>query len=247
MSKLPGLRQFFGDEVIQAIAQGGDGDEAHAVKGLFAACFGLEEDRTRACTAYIAEALPHVVELKEESTLFVRLSKRYGAGDPGLIAMLLMQQVHLAPGQAIFIGPNVPHAYLEGDLIECMACSDNVVRAGLTPKYKDVGTLLEVVECSSSLDGVHDPVRGGDGFNVVSAPAEEFRLKFLPESSPRAVIEEGDAPAVVLCVGDGATIRSRETGRRLDLVDGGAALLPPCTGAYDVETSRAILVYGTVG
>lgn len=32
------------------------------------------------------------------------------------------------------------------DCIECMACSDNVVRAGLTPKYQDVETLVNMLE-----------------------------------------------------------------------------------------------------
>lgn len=31
------------------------------------------------------------------------------------------------------------------DCIECMACSDNVVRAGLTPKYIDVKTLCSML------------------------------------------------------------------------------------------------------
>lgn len=31
------------------------------------------------------------------------------------------------------------------DCLECMACSDNVVRAGLTPKYIDVKTLCNVL------------------------------------------------------------------------------------------------------
>lgn len=30
--------------------------------------------------------------------------------------------------------------------MECMACSDNVVRAGLTPKFKDVDTLCEMLD-----------------------------------------------------------------------------------------------------
>ncbi|XP_078312252.1 mannose-6-phosphate isomerase-like [Crassostrea virginica] len=30
--------------------------------------------------------------------------------------------------------------------MECMACSDNVVRAGLTPKYRDVHTLCEMLD-----------------------------------------------------------------------------------------------------
>ncbi|KAJ1970695.1 Mannose-6-phosphate isomerase, partial [Dimargaris verticillata] len=46
---------------------------------------------------------------------------------------------------AIFLGANEPHAYLSGDIIECMATSDNVVRAGLTPKFKDVEVLIEML------------------------------------------------------------------------------------------------------
>ena len=53
-------------------------------------------------------------------------------------------QIRLAPGQAIFLPANVPHAYLAGEIIECMAASDNVIRAGLTPKFKDTRVL-----CSS--------------------------------------------------------------------------------------------------
>lgn len=34
------------------------------------------------------------------------------------------------------------------DCVECMACSDNVIRAGLTPKYRDVDTLLKVLDYS---------------------------------------------------------------------------------------------------
>ena len=40
---------------------------------------------------------------------------------------------------------NEPHAYVAGEIIECMACSDNVVRAGLTPKFKDVPNLVRPV------------------------------------------------------------------------------------------------------
>lgn len=34
---------------------------------------------------------------------------------------------------------------LISDCIECMACSDNVVRAGLTPKFKDVEVLISML------------------------------------------------------------------------------------------------------
>lgn len=43
--------------------------------------------------------------------------------------------------------------------MECMACSDNVVRAGLTPKYKDVETLCEMLEYkpSTASDNIFQP------------------------------------------------------------------------------------------
>ena len=35
------------------------------------------------------------------------------------------------------------------DCVECMACSDNVVRAGLTPKFKDIPLLCSMLNYDS--------------------------------------------------------------------------------------------------
>jgi len=43
------------------------------------------------------------------------------------------------------ISPDEPHAYIYGDLVECMVNSDNVVRGGLTPKFKDTETLVKMM------------------------------------------------------------------------------------------------------
>lgn len=40
------------------------------------------------------------------------------------------------------------HCLILLDCIECMACSDNTVRAGLTPKYIDVNTLCDMLNYS---------------------------------------------------------------------------------------------------
>ena len=63
----------------------------------------------------------------------------------------VLNLVTLEPGTALFIGPNIPHAYLKNELVECMAPSDNVVRAGLTPKFVDVSTLLEMINYQSGI------------------------------------------------------------------------------------------------
>lgn len=74
----------------------------------------------------------------------LNLEKQY-PNDVGVLAALLLNHVKLEPGDGLYIGANEPHAYLYGECIECMAASDNVVRAGLTPKYMDVKTLCSML------------------------------------------------------------------------------------------------------
>lgn len=67
-------------------------------------------------------------------SLLGRLSKQYGAGDNGnLVAALLMNYMTLGPGDSVFVPADSIHAYLEGDIVECMARSDNVINTGFCP------------------------------------------------------------------------------------------------------------------
>lgn len=67
-------------------------------------------------------------------------------GDAGAFAIYFLNVVRLQPGEAMFLRARIPHAYLSGDCMECMACSDNVVRAGLTFKYIDKHTLVSMLD-----------------------------------------------------------------------------------------------------
>jgi mannose-6-phosphate isomerase len=67
-------------------------------------------------------------------SLLGRLVKQYGEGDNGnLVAALLMNYLTLGPGDAVFVPADSIHAYLEGDIVECMARSDNVINTGFCP------------------------------------------------------------------------------------------------------------------
>ncbi len=77
-------------------------------------------------------------------SLLQTLSQQY-PGDVGVFGPLFLNYFELRPGQSVFLEPNVPHAYLQGECVEVMACSDNVVRAGLTPKFRDVDTLVSML------------------------------------------------------------------------------------------------------
>lgn len=83
-------------------------------------------------------------QLTNKEELVLQLEKQY-PNDVGVISAFFLNHVKLNPGEALYLGANEPHAYLFGDCIECMATSDNVVRAGLTPKHRDIKTLCSML------------------------------------------------------------------------------------------------------
>ncbi|KAF2199470.1 mannose-6-phosphate isomeras-like protein [Delitschia confertaspora ATCC 74209] len=84
---------------------------------------------------------------KELADLVIRLNSQF-PGDIGLFVQFFLNYVKLDIGEAMFLKADDIHAYLSGDIIECMASSDNVVRAGFTPKFKDVDTLTSMLTYS---------------------------------------------------------------------------------------------------
>ncbi|EMD36598.1 hypothetical protein CERSUDRAFT_115637 [Gelatoporia subvermispora B] len=73
--------------------------------------------------------------------LVLRLHSQF-PGDIGVFCAFILNYVEMNPGDAIFLAAGEPHAYVSGDIIECMATSDNVIRAGLTPKLRDIPNLV---------------------------------------------------------------------------------------------------------
>lgn len=84
----------------------------------------------------------------ELATVFLRVHASY-PDDIGCFVIFFLNYIKLRPGEALYLAANEPHAYISGDCVECMACSDNVVRAGLTPKHKDVETLCSMLSYNS--------------------------------------------------------------------------------------------------
>ncbi|KAH8381681.1 hypothetical protein KR093_010655 [Drosophila rubida] len=99
-------------------------------------------------------------------------------GDVGILCLFFLNLVRLRPGQAIYLGANEIHAYLDGECVECMACSDNVIRAGLTPKYKDVEQLISsVIFNGASADAkLFIPYRIDDTVQVFAPPVDDFAV-----------------------------------------------------------------------
>ena len=96
--------------------------------------------------------------------------------DRGIFSIFLFNLVRLEKGQGIFQGAGVPHAYLEGQNVEIMANSDNVLRGGLTPKHIDVPELLRHVRPEPVVPRILEPLTDETGKRHYPAPVSDFSI-----------------------------------------------------------------------
>ena len=97
--------------------------------------------------------------------------------DAGLICFYLFNIVHCKIGEGIYQEAGIPHAYLRGQNIELMACSDNVIRGGLTPKYVDIPELLKIVDCREVEPQIIPVAPQASRVFTYSTPAKDFALQ----------------------------------------------------------------------
>ncbi len=122
------------------------------------------------------------------------LADRY-PDDPGVLVTLLLNHVILRPGEAMFVDAGVVHAYTSGFGVEIMASSDNVVRAGLTPKHVDVPELLGIASFSPIPPPLCEAREVDAATKRFSPRVDEFSLVVahapsdgLPAHGPRIVL-----------------------------------------------------------
>ncbi|QGU87435.1 mannose-6-phosphate isomerase [Erwinia sorbitola] len=130
--------------------------------------------------------------------------------DSGLFAPLLLNVVTLQPSEAMFLFAETPHAYLHGVALEVMANSDNVLRAGLTPKYIDVPELLANLrfDSRSAESLLTQPVQQGDTLNF-PIPVEDFAFA-IHTLSARPLSVSQQSAAIIFCIEGQATLNCGE-------------------------------------
>ncbi|TDH74126.1 uncharacterized protein CCR75_002947 [Bremia lactucae] len=142
-----------------------------------------------------------LVELNPLKKLVLRLDKEY-PGDIGCFSPFLLNYITLEPGEAMFLGANEPHAYLFGDCIECMTCSDNVVRAGLTPKFVDKETLHSMLTYHTGKPRIFKGDIQCDGVTrLYSSPVPEFEVEAIqlkPNQRYTLSTRRGDSIVIVI-------------------------------------------------
>ena len=96
--------------------------------------------------------------------------------DPGLFCPFLLNVKHLTEGEALYLEPRTLHAYVQGNGIELMSSSDNVLRGGLTNKKVDVHELLKILEIKGKEVAPVLTLVGKSGRKHLLTPTEEFHL-----------------------------------------------------------------------
>jgi mannose-6-phosphate isomerase len=133
-------------------------------------------------------------------------------GDPGVVTSLLLNPVTLQPGEAMFVPAGGVHAYLHGMALEIMANSDNVLRAGLTPKHVDVDELLRTVDYVAAPPIRIAPEVFCGATRVFYAPVDDFELSVTTVNDDLDHPLPGRGPRIVLCLDGELTVASSGDG-----------------------------------
>ena len=243
LERYPELAALLGEGTWQSVQAGagqGAAQQASAVRSLVADLLERARDGAgtlRAAMDRLAGKLARQGLRSGDDELLCDLHNRYGGGDLGLPMALLLNRVSLTPGQGIYIAAGVPHAYLSGDIIECMANSDNVVRAGLTSKFVDLPVLADILDYEPGRPALIEPPAPAREA-VYATPAAEFEVRRLRLGTNERRREESDGgPQIWLLVEGEAHLRwpgGDRAWRR-----GESLLLPACLPEAEVEATNA--------
>lgn len=183
---------------------------------LAAVAAGLEAFAAQGATSASVGAAGRVdVEQQAELALVADimrdLLRRYPT-DPGVLLVLLLRPMTLEPGEAIYVGPGVLHAYLSGLGVEVMAASDNVLRGGLTEKHVDVAEFLRVLDARVGEDPRVGALRGATprDWSRLVAPTSAFLLDEAQLDGTLRLERSGTGPSIVLCTRGGVVVSAAD-------------------------------------
>jgi mannose-6-phosphate isomerase len=159
--------------------------------------------------------------------------------DRGIISIYLFNLVHLRKGEAIYQSPGVPHAYLEGQNVEIMAASDNVLRGGLTTKQVNVEELLKHVKMEATYPEILLAEPGSNGEIRYKKEVPDFDLCSIQLSGS---LENSFAPfdKIILLTEGEAELET--TANRLILKQGSPAAFIEAGTEYQLRGNAALFV-----
>jgi mannose-6-phosphate isomerase len=238
-------------DVLSLLARG-DAGLPDVVRELLTAASSVTRARLAVLADGAARAVgsadavdPAVVRLADVALTLIRAAP----DDAGVLVAMLLDVVDLEPGEAVFVDPGVPHAYLSGLGVEVMASSDNVLRGGMTTKHVDVDEFLRVLDARPRPSvrvgalGRGRSARGGWRRFVV--PTGAFVVDEIELDGSTLLERTGSGPAIILCAQGQVEVRSF-VGGRVQLRAGQACYVAPGLAAVRME-GTGLLVHVRAG
>ncbi|EFU68003.1 mannose-6-phosphate isomerase, class I [Aggregatibacter segnis] len=160
--------------------------------------------------------------------------------DAGLMSFYLFNIVNLQVGEGIFQAAGVPHAYLRGQNIELMACSDNVIRGGLTPKHVDIEQLLKIIDCSEIVPQIIAPAPKNQVYTYPT-PIADFALSNMPYAKNTEISDRTLNGTILLVMAGEITLEAAQ--QKLTLKQGQAAFIEADTDyrVHGMQEGYAVL------
>jgi len=161
--------------------------------------------------------------------------------DKGIYSIYFFNIVKANKGEAIFQDAGIPHAYLEGQTMELMANSDNVLRGGLTPKHVDVPELLKHMNFEETIPTIISGELQEDGLErIYKCPVPDFELSQIILST--SYIYQSKANTVqILIVIEGEVVIVE--GNSTLVLDKGEAAILMTESEYQIATPSTAVIY----
>ena len=175
------------------------------IKGLYEHLLTMPQEKANEIIGFHAQhilPLYNIGELEKSSPDFWAARAilnlcNGGNYDKGIFSIYLMNILHLQPGEGIFQGAGLLHAYLEGQNIELMANSDNVLRAGLTNKHIDIPELLTNTDFVVTIPQII-PSSLNKGANLYPCNTSDFQIQKLCLAVGEDFSLQYNGPAIIL-------------------------------------------------
>jgi len=165
------------------------------------------------------------IRRSSRENLFLDTLKKYGSSDVGLFSLFLLRMIRLKAGEAIAITPGIPHAYVQGNIIECMANSDNVVRAGLTKKFQDTRTLMTILDYTPNPVQIIKPIQSENEYNY-PVFTSEFKISRLELASGSQILNTTNQLEIFLII-NGFGILSWDYNENKEKISKGQSYIVP--------------------
>lgn len=220
----PCLKNYIQKETAEKFESGNE-IKPEAIKALYSDIMNTTSSELKEIIDEIVKNINSREEKNQSENQFLIQHEKYGY-DVGLISLLIFNIYNLNADEGFFTGAGIPHCYIKGNIIECMANSDNVIRAGLTDKHKDVVTLINSLDYESFPEPIIPIIDKGNKF-VYSTEAEEFEITiFSCTDNSSQIIKDNKRLRIILILEGNCKVKY---GDNVDVFKSGEVFLLPAS------------------